>query len=331
LVPAVAQSDSAMVRALLAEGQTLESRQLQIAARYLASYLGNFTMADSLARLDLAWRTRPANRAGAQLLRGGLAAASGRWSAAREAFRTAETMEESGPVLVHRAMAATVPLQPVSPEDLRAIQAELERWEVLPPPAAANLALALQPHLRLYLLGLVASRLGEADAAERAAAGIARLPTPPAAAGIPGQLAATIRADVAWMQRRPSDVLAALEQAEQRIPLELVAVSRAAHIREFGMEHARYLRAIALIALGREVEGLSWLRFGLRGAPQEYLYHAPMLLGLGEVFERLGRPDSASTYYQWVIAAWDHADPGAAPVLEDLRSRLARVRRDTHP
>ncbi|HUG28468.1 MAG TPA: hypothetical protein VMK53_09240, partial [Gemmatimonadales bacterium] len=46
LVPAVAQSDSAMVRALLAEGQTLESRQLQIAARYLASYLGNFTMAD---------------------------------------------------------------------------------------------------------------------------------------------------------------------------------------------------------------------------------------------------------------------------------------------
>lgn len=331
LVPAVAQSDSAVVHTLLAEGRTLESRQLQIAARYLASYLGNFSMADSLARLDLAWRERPANRAGAQLLLGGLAAARGRWSAAREAFRTAETMEDAGPVLVHRAMAATVPLQPVSHEDLRAIQAELERWEVLPPPAAANLAVALQPHLRLYLLGLLSSRLGEPDAAERAAVGIARLPTPPAAAGIPGQLAATIRADVAWMQGRPSDVLAILDRTEPRIPLELVAVSRAAHIREFGMEHARYLRAIALIALGREVEGLSWLRFGLRGAPQEYLYQAPMHLGLGEVFERLGRPDSAGAYYQRVIESWSHADSGAAPLLDDLRSRLARVRHDTHP
>jgi tetratricopeptide (TPR) repeat protein len=331
LVPAVAQSDSAAVRALLAEGRTLESRQIQIAARYLASYLGNFRMADSLARLDLAWRQRPANRAWAQLLLGGLAAAGGRSSATKEAFRTAETMEDAGPVLVHRAIAATLPLQPVSPEDLREIRAQLERWEPRSLPAAAGLAAALQPHLRLYLLGLLSSRLGELGAAEQAAVGMARLPTPPAAAAVPGQLAATIRADVAWMQGRPRDVLAVLEGVDQWIPLELVAVSRAAHVREFGMEHARYLRATALIAVGREAEGLSWLRFGLRGAPQEYLYHVPIQRGLGEVFERLGQPDSAGAYFQRVIAAWDHADPAAAPLLEDLRSRLARVRRDTHP
>ncbi|MFN2315776.1 MAG: hypothetical protein ABR551_01180 [Gemmatimonadales bacterium] len=331
LVPAVAQSDSATVRELLAEGRTLESRQLQIAARYLASYLGNFSMADSLARLDLAWRERPANRAGAQLLLGGLAAAGGRWSAAKEALRTAETMESAGPVLVHRAIAATLPRQPVSVEDLRAIRAEVERWEPPALPAAAGLAAALQPHLRLYLLGLLSSRLGEPGAAEVAAVGIARVPTPSAAAVVPGQLAATIRADVAWMQGRPRDVLAVLEGVDQSIPLELIAVSRAAHLREFGMEHARYLRATALIALGREVEGLSWLRFGLRGAPQEYLYHVPIHLGLGEVFERLGQPDSAGAYFERGLAAWEHADPAAAPLLEDLRSRIARVRGAVHP
>lgn len=331
LVPAVAQSDSAAVRALLGEGRALESRQLQIAARYLASYLGNLSLADSLARLDLAWRERPANRAGAQLLLGGLAAASGRWSAAREAFRMAETMEDAGPVLVHRAMVATLPFQPVPPEDLRTIRDEVERWAPPFPPGAAGLAVALQPHLRLYLLGLLSSRLGEPGAAERAAAEIPRLATPPAAAGVASQLAATIRADVAWMQGRPRDVVAALDGMEQPIPLELVAVSRAAHIREFGLEHARYLRAVALGAVGREVEGLSGLRFGVRGAPQEYLYRTPIHLGLAEVFERLGRADSAAAYYQLVIESWSRADSGASSLLEDLRSRLARVRRDAHP
>jgi hypothetical protein len=242
-----------------------------------------------------------------------------------------ETMEDAGPVLVHRALVATVPLQLVPPEDLRAIRSEVERWEPPLPPAGAGLAVALQPHLRLYLLGLLSSRLGEPAAAERAAVGITRLATPAAVAGVARQLAATIRADVAWMENRTQDVLAVLDGMEQRIPLELVAVSRAAHIREFGMEHARYLRAVALSEVGREVEGLSGLRFGVRGAAQEYLYRAPIHLGLAEVFERLGQADSAAAYYQRVIESWSGADAEANPFLEDLRTRLARVRRDTHP
>jgi DNA-binding LytR/AlgR family response regulator len=39
LVPAAARSDTAAIRVLLEEGRALESRQLQIAARYAASYL----------------------------------------------------------------------------------------------------------------------------------------------------------------------------------------------------------------------------------------------------------------------------------------------------
>jgi hypothetical protein len=117
LLPAAARSDTATLRALLAEGRRLESRQLQIAARYAASYLQDFGLADTLAPLDLEWRERPANRAGARLLLAGLEAARGRWSAARDAFRAAESMEGAGMVVVHRAVAATLPLQPVSSED----------------------------------------------------------------------------------------------------------------------------------------------------------------------------------------------------------------------
>src|SRR5512145_838179 len=98
ILPAAARSDTAAMRALLEEGRELESRQLQIAGRYAASYLQDMKLADTLARLDLAWRQRPANRAGAQLLLAGVAAAGGRWSAARDAFTAAAAMEGAGPV-----------------------------------------------------------------------------------------------------------------------------------------------------------------------------------------------------------------------------------------
>jgi hypothetical protein len=49
------------------------------------------------------------------------------------------------------------------------------------------------------------------------------------------------------------------------------------------------------------------------------------------VFERLGQADSAAAYYQRVIESWSGADAEANPFLEDLQTRLARVRRDTHP
>jgi tetratricopeptide (TPR) repeat protein len=322
LLPAAARSDSATVRALLSEARTLESRQLQITARYAASYLEDFGLADTLARLDLQWRERPANRAAAQLLVAGLAAAGGRWSAAREAFRTAETMEGAGSVVVHRAVMATLPLQPVSPEDLRAIRDAVERFDPTASVAAIGLAGALQPHLRHYLLGLLSSRLGDSEAAEQNAAAIVNLPAPRAGQTTATSLAATVRADIAWMQNRPRDALQALERVDHRIPLELIALSRVAHVREFGLEHARYLRAVCLAALGRDTEALGWLRFGLRGSPQEYLYHAQVHYQLGGVFERLGQPDSSAAHYARFLEVWSRADSAATPLLGTVRRRL---------
>jgi len=324
LLPALARSDTAAVRALLDEGRGLESRQLQIAARYAASYLQDLELADSLARLDLQWRERAANRAGAQLVLGGIAAAGGRWSAAREAFRTAEAMEGAGAVVVHRAMTATVPHEPVPAEDLRSIRDAVAQWE---PTAAggSGLAAALQPHVRHYLLGILASRLGDFPAAEREAGVIATLAVPPQGDAVVRGLAATVRADVAWMQGRHEDVLRALEGVGDGIPLELIGLSRAVHLREFDFEHARYLRAASLSALGRTSDALTWLRFGLRGSPQEYLYHAPVHRQVGELFERLGQRDSAEVHYRKFLALWSRADSGAIPVIDTVRRRLSQV------
>lgn len=325
LLPAAARSDTAAVRGLLAEGRTLESRQLQIAGRYAASYLEDFALADSLARLDLQWRERPANRMAAQLLLAGLAAATGRWSAARDAFRTAETMEGGGTAVVQLAMAATLPLQPVPAEDLRRIRDALERWNPSATQAGPALTTALEPFLRLYLLGLVASRLGDHQAAAWAADSIEARQAPARGEAVVAGLAATLRADVAWMQNRHQDVVRLVDRANPRLPLELIAVSRAAHVREYGFEHARYVRAAAAAALGRDSEALTWLRFGLRGSPQEYLYRAPVHVQLGNLFERMGQADSAAVHYRRFLALWSRADSAASPVVRDVRGRLARI------
>jgi tetratricopeptide (TPR) repeat protein len=324
LLPAAARSDTATVRALLDEGRALESRQLQIAARYAASYLQDFDLADSLARLDLQWRERPVNRAAVQLLLAGLAAAGGRWSESRDAFLTAGTMEGAGAVVIHRAFAATLPLQPVHPEELRTIRDEVTRWDASTAPGA-SLAGALQPHLRHYLLGMLSSRMGDYQAAGRAAMDLEQLATPPRAEVVARGLAATVRADVAWMQNRHADVVRTLEGVDLGIPLELISLPRPAHLREFGLEHARYLRAVSLSALGRDSEALQWLRFGLRGSPQEYLYHAPVHVRMGEVFERLGQPDSARAHYGKFLELWSRADSGALPHVDEARRRLARL------
>jgi len=325
LIPAAGRSDSAALRALLEEGRTLESRQLQIAGRYAAAYLGDYTLADSLARLDLQWRERPANRAGAQLLLAGLAAARGRWSAARSAYRTAETMEGAGAVIVHEAFAATMPLQPVPPDDVRAIRDAVAQWNPSASPARPGLAGALQPHLRHYLLGLLSSRLGDWVSAEGAAVAIDSLPVPSAGQAVASGLAATVRADVAWSQTRPADALRLVERVSPRVPLELIAVSRAAHVREYGLEHSRYLRAVSLSAVGRHGDALTWFRFGLRGSPQEYMYHAPVHLHLGELFEKMGQADSSAAHYRRFLELWKDADSGAAPSLELVRQRLAQM------
>jgi tetratricopeptide (TPR) repeat protein len=331
LLPAAARSDTEAVRALLEEGRGLESRQLQIAGRYAASYLQDMKLADSLARLDLAWRTRPVNRAGAQMLLAGLAAAGGRWTAARDAFATAETMEDAGQVPVQRALVATLPLQPVPREDLQLIRADVERWVPSPASEGTSLSAALEPHLRLYLLGLLSSRLGDADAAWRAVAEFERVPAPPGGERVVRGLAATMRADIAWTQGRTRDVLAFLERVDFQIPLELVALSRAAHVREYGLEHARFLLATGLAEMGRHADALAWFRFGLRGSPQEYLYHGPVHLGLARLFEQMSQPDSAAAHYDRFVRLWGNADSSASAMLEQARTGVARLRKDVHP
>jgi tetratricopeptide (TPR) repeat protein len=279
LFSAFAGGDSAARARLLEEARGAENRQLQIAARYLAVYLEDFSTAERLARLDLAWRQRPALRAGAQLFLAWLEVARGRFAAAEAEFANAQRMEDVEPVVLHRGVAATLPFLAPSPTDLAAVRAQVEQWrpESASDPSA-SLSVVLRPQLRLYLLGLLASRQGQEAAALRYAAQLAERAAPPESRDVVHGLAQTVRADVARRGKRSADGLEALAALPGEIPLELVSAPVYTNLREFSQEHARLLRADLLAELGRDAEALRWFETGFQGSPSELAYLAPVHL-----------------------------------------------------
>jgi tetratricopeptide (TPR) repeat protein len=325
-----ARGDSTARARILEEARSADNRQSQIGARYIATHLGNLPAAAALARLDLQPRRNPAIRRGAQELLAWLEVAGGRWSGAKTEFAAAERaegVEEQAFVTVSRAFAATLPFLAVPPTDLEAIRAEVDRWS---PPTdhpveTPSISSTLRPHLRLYLLGLLSSRLGDETGALRFAAELERRSAPPAAAAVVQGLAQTVRADVLWRRRRAAEALETLAPIKGAVPLELVSVPAYANLREYSQEHARYLRAELLHALGRDAEALRWFETAFQGAPNELAYLAPIHLRQGEIHERMGDRDRAVLHYGRFVKLWANCDPELRPLVEQARVRLARL------
>lgn len=333
LVPARGRADAAKVASLLEEARALESRQLQLAARYTAAYLDDTRFADSIARLDLAWRERPANRAQAQVQLGWIAVAEGRWNDALREFEAAERMEGAGPVVVHLAFAATLPFLSPSSADLETVREKLARWRPdletsSEPDSPASL---LRPHLRLQLLALVASRLDDEASVSAYRDSLRALAAPEGLGDVVRMMIATVDADRAFRRGQYAQVPALLDSHKPAIPLELLVLPRPAHLREYGFEHARFLRGAAALAMGNDAEAQRWLQNGLIGSPQELAYRAPIHLELARLYERMGDRSRAPMHYETAIRLWQRADPPLQARVEEARQRLKALTGGAHP
>ncbi len=332
LVPARGRGDAREVANILEEARALESRQLQLAARYSAAYLDDTEFADSLTRLDLGWRQRPVNRAQAQVQLGWIAIAQGRWTDALRAFELAEGMEGAGPVVVHIAFAATLPFMDPPRGDLEALRVKLERWR---PDLDASGQLTdpgslLRPALRLELLALIFSRLDDGAAVAAYRDSLQTVRAPEGLGNVITMMLATIDADRAFRRGQPAQVLAILDKQKPAIPLELLALPRPAHVREFGFEHARFLRGLAAASLGNDIEAQRWFQHGLAGSPQELAYRAPIHMELARLDERRGDRNRARERYEAVVRLWQRADPALQSKVEEARLRLKNLTGSTN-
>jgi len=329
VVPAHARRDSAAILRVHEEARNLDARQSQIAARYVATHLEDFATAEELARLDLQPRRNAGIRLGAQTFLAWLEVARGRWSAAQRAFVEAERMDGGHVVRTERALAATLPFLAIPRTELSLIRSQLESWNPLAEPAvgATPLAAALRPHFRLYLLGLLSARMGEYDASISHAGAMERLEVPAQARGVVAALAATVRADVALRRGRPDEALAQLGAVTGNVPLELVIVKPFVNAREYTQEHARYLRAEALIAKGRDNEARRWLETSFQGSQAEVVYLSPVHLRLAWIHERQGNRASAVEHLRSFTTLWKDADAELQPQVVEARAALQKLQR----
>lgn len=322
---AYASADTVARRTMMEMARNHDSRQSQIAARYVATYVEDFAAAASLARLDLQSRRRPAQQIGAQNFLAWLEIARGRWRAAQDAFTATEAIEGAPSMLTQRALAASLPFLDVPPPDLEALRAQLLKWRLTADdlPSDAPLNARLQPHLRVYLLGLLSARLDDGATAQNYAAELERMPSPDNARDVVRGLARTIRADVALH----SGAAAPPAVDPGAIPFELVAMPAYANVREFTLEHERYLDILRLHALRDHNGALRRSETAFQGSPAEIALLAPLHLLRGEAYERLNDPARALHHYRRFVELWRSCDAPLQPRVRAIERVIARLER----
>jgi tetratricopeptide (TPR) repeat protein len=324
---AVMRKDTASLRLLRAEGQQTagekgrrRDRALEAGA-VLASYLEDITQAEEFTRFSTQPKLPARTRASAHLSLAGLGVAGGRWTVAKQELAAAARLGQADSALVGRALAASLPFLGVPGDDVRRTRGEVERWS---PGRDASKPLPesirpLAPHLRLYLLGLLSTRLGNSAEALRLASELETLPAPPESRAVVRSLARTIRADVATVSGRTNEGLTLLEGVRGDIPFELLGLPY------FSEEHARYLRSRLLFQAGRDEEALRLVENAFAGTPGEVYYLAPAHLLRAEIQQRLGNKEAAAEQYSRFIALWRSCDQPLRPVVEGAKAQLARM------
>jgi tetratricopeptide (TPR) repeat protein len=312
---AIVQRDSAALARTLQDEKT-KTAGYPFASEWIALYLNDFPTAEAFAQAALASPRPNAMREAVHQHLARLALAQGRWSAARLEFARAERTIPSARRL--HALSATWSFLAVPSSDLTILRAQMEAWDpgAEAPEPNPGLAAALRPHLRLYLLGLLSSRLGDDTRALDYANELQRTGAPNEARTLVRDLAQTVRAEVALRRGRLADALEMLESTWGEMPPELLADPF------YSTEGSRYLRGELLYRLGRDEEALRWFSNAFQGSPNELVYLAPAHFRQAELYERLGDRKQAADHYGRFIRLWKSCDPEQRPSVEKAKARL---------
>ena len=324
---AVFRKDTAGLKLLRDEGRATAGQRGRRrdraveAGMVLAHYLENVERAEEFTRFSTNASLPARTRAAAHLFLAELGTAGGRWSAAKQELTAVARLGQVDSALIGRALVASLPFLSVPSEEIRRIRDEVERWSPghdasQPFPESIR---PLAPHLRLYFLGLLSSRLEDAAEALRLASELESLRAPPESRAVVRSLARTIRADVAAESGRTNEGLTLLGDVRGEIPFELLSLPY------FSEEHARYLRSRLLFDAGRDEEALRLVENAFANTPGELYYRAPGHLLQAEIQQRLGNREAAAEQYSRFIALWRSCDQPLRPVVEGARTQLARM------
>ena len=329
---AVGSGDAQRRATVLAEVRGADATD-PVPAWVVATFTEDLDAAREIAAGSLRRAPPPRETAQLKLTLAGVELAAGRWQAGRAALAAAAAAgDRAGAPSLRRvaqqvqALCASLPILPIPPSDVVTVRAAVDAWPstVDSSAFAQDLPGALQPHMRLYLLGLLDARTGAYDDALRHAAAIERLAVAPGAEPVTRTLVRGVRATVARQRGDATAVLATLGPTNDVIPPIYAAEFRPAEV------HARWLRAEALFTLRRDEEALHWYALALEapvanGAMLELVLAAPTHLAQAEIYERRGDRMKAEEHYRRFQAMWRDADPLARALVQRADTRAAAL------
>ena len=229
--------------------------------------------------------------------------------------------------LEHRALLHSLPFLPVSRPTIVATRDALARSPVTGGGRETGIVFSgdagMHPYFRTYLLGLLAARLGEEDAAIALASETARFDATSDGPTLAMDLARGVRARVAYERGDFEEVLRALEHQE----IERSGNDLMGFVPFHSQPQERFLLAESLRAEGRDEEALGWYGSYEEHAPYGRAFRAIADLRRSEIHASLGNYDEAARYLARFIDRWEDAEPALEPMVHDAREYLDRIRR----
>jgi DNA-binding SARP family transcriptional activator/TolB-like protein len=294
------------------------------AVRFVATLTSDFAAAHRIARL-LASADRPPELHGiAHILAAFLELTTGRRTAARRELARAAPLHPAG-ALEYRGLIAALPFLTADPEELDAVRQALAGWDAAAVPRmrhphpAYDLHHDAYPILRLYLLGVLAARQGDAAALDLAEELSASGGTPDLES-LAHDLTHGVRARLLAVRGDAAAALGGLERARMESRCPYIVMQSPFYT--FTAE--RWLRAELLGRLERYQEALRWYESIVQASMYDLIYLAPSHLERARIHERLGDRQLAALHYRRVLAVWGGCDPELRPALDEASARLQR-------
>ena len=267
---AYATGDDPEIRAVIGALRSARLAAIALAFTDVAVYAGDLGAAESLARELTGVARSNEMRALFHVLLAHLALARRKPDAAIAELRTAERLDAAWG-LETRALFAALPFGGIPQAEVVAARDALLAWDATRAEQSSFIIFAmhngLHPHIRLYLLALIESRLGDLPAARAHAEALATLAPVAGAEPLSHHLTRGALARVLWAEGRPSEALAELGRAQTEAWFLLTVASPF-----YSQAFERWMRAELLTELGRDDEADGWRTSIAQRSPYEIIY-----------------------------------------------------------
>jgi hypothetical protein len=283
-----------------------------------ASQVARPDIARQLATMALSETRPPMVRAAATVGDAILQQHTGHWPGLDAPCGIPPAGQTSAPPLDQPA-CALLPFAPVPEADLETLRQRVSAWPAEPADVVSDdPQVALAPHAREFILGIIDSRLGDDRAALAAADRLQDMETIERWQPTVRALARTLRAEVAARTGQPEQTLEQLGDTVVLPPIEVNGPT-------LGRDLERWWRAEALFETGQDRQALDWYRNGFAFSRIEGLWIPMIELRSAQINERIGEREAAAIHYARFIRMWSDADPTLMHLVEEARTNLGRL------